>query len=758
MCKGKSKIKKILTMALSASLVMGMVENAGTEVQAGENTVAYVPGIVYDMNEEELAAKGEAPEGYEWDVIEVSPHADGYYDMSATICGQEEHTHSAATEADCQGYELTCTETEHVHTGVTGNCYSQTCTQPVHEHSLFRCGYFMGWLCGMEEHKHTEDCYTLTCAMEEHTHTAYGGNCYTQKICDIPEHVHSVEKGCYRYEEPVQAMYKCQLIAAGSTGAQNGNEAITINVKVICADGTPANGVVVTLVAKDWDPLAVAETPELTKTATTGLKGSVSFSISGTYDRIMSVTVQNALGESYNVISVPQGIGYLENEKNYTYQFSEHSYILDADTVVAAELTKDGYTGDSVCAHCMDVKTGTIVPKTGVNVTYTGIKGAADVVVPVEKGSVFAGITVPGVAHTHATVNGKYVVNNVNFTGWLLNQAAVPADYIVEEDIEVTASYSTDTTADTDVQFYMLKEGVTKPEGVTPSADANFTYMGNGEISENATVTADSKLLAGYFDATAVSNMLSGYTKSIYVGGTEVVYEHAEIFRTMYITGSGKTAGWHADCRILDVNGNAVQAGEWSYVFFCDENGQLLTDAQGNKAVRCVATGTLLTDVYSAPEKAEDDTCTYSFTAWRNGGENFDFTNTVISTETLVVCAGYTATEKVPQAPEETPAPDAPPAPEVTPAPEETPAPETTPAPTPAGGNTTTVIIEDEDTPLADAAVLGAGRGNRPADDGAAVLGADRKPGTGDDSGIWTAGFWVSLTCLAGWLYCTRKK
>ena len=70
------------------------------------------------------------------------------------------------------------------------------------------------------------------------------------------------------------------------------------------------------------------------------------------------------------------------------------------------------------------------------------------------------------------------------------------------------------------------------------------------------------------------------------------------------------------------------------------------------------------------------------------------------------------------------------------------------------------MVIEDEDTPLADAAVLGAGRGTPSLnyDEDAAVLGADRTPGTGDDSGIWTVGFWVSLTCLAGWLVYNKKK
>ena len=204
MNKLERKIKKALTVVLSAGLVFGTIGNTGTEVFAEENTATYVPGVIYTMNESELAAKGEAPEGLEWDVVTVSSHVDGYYDQSVAICGITEHTHSSATEADCQGYVFTCTEAEHVHSDRTGACYSLSCTQEEHRHSIREC--FFGWLCGKTEHSHGESCYSLICTQAEHTHTAYGGSCYTQKVCDIPEHVHSIETGCYQYVEPIQAV------------------------------------------------------------------------------------------------------------------------------------------------------------------------------------------------------------------------------------------------------------------------------------------------------------------------------------------------------------------------------------------------------------------------------------------------------------------------------------------------------------------------------------------------------------------------
>ena len=345
--------------------------------------------------------------------------------------------------------------------------------------------------------------------------------------------------------------------------------------------------------------------------------------------------------------------------------------------------------------------------------------------------------------------------------------------------------YSDSVVADTDVLFFMLKAGVTKPEGTVPSSDSNFTPMGSATIAENATVTADQALVESYFTADTLNTMLSSYTKTANVGGMEVVYEQAEVFRTMYITGNGNNGGWHADCYIVDIMGDILGAENWSYVFFCDENGNVLTDANGDMVVKRVITGSLLTDVYAGPEKEADETYTYSFAGWTDNGTVYDFANDTVDVEILVVCASYDATEKpapsespAPVEPTTTPAPaeptvtPAPAEPTVTPAPAEptaTPAPAeptvtpapvvpaTTPAPAVNAGNV--VVIEDEDTPLADAAVLGASRGMPSArySDDAAVLGADRKPGTGDDSGIWTVGFLASLVCLAAWVAVNRK-
>ena len=132
--------------------------------------------------------------------------------------------------------------------------------------------------------------------------------------------------------------------------------------------------------------------------------------------------------------------------------------LLDETTVVEADLTTEGYSGDSVCAHCQDVKAGAVTPKTGATVNYTGIRNGKDTTVTVPKGSVFAGIEVPAIAHTHTVSGGKHVVTNVSFAGWLLNGEAVASDYVVDEDIVVTASYDTSVVADTNVQLYMLKE------------------------------------------------------------------------------------------------------------------------------------------------------------------------------------------------------------------------------------------------------------------------------------------------------------
>ncbi len=77
---------------------------------------------------------------------------------------------------------------------------------------------------------------------------------------------------------------------------------------------------------------------------------------------------------------------------------------------------------------------------------------------------------------------------------------------------------------------------------------------------------------------------------------------------------------------------------------------------------------------------------------------------------------------------------------------EPTPTPEIVPTPAPeepnVRGERRFVVIEDEDTPLADAAVLGAGR----------------RPQTGDASDIWTIAFLASVSGLAAWILQGKKK
>ena len=98
-----------------------------------------------------------------------------------------------------------------------------------------------------------------------------------------------------------------------------------------------------------------------------------------------------------------------------------------------------------------------------------------------------------------------------------------------------------------------------------------------------------------------------------------------------------------------------------------------------------------------------------------------------------------------------------PPTPPVTTTPTPTPPVEETPTPTPSvptpppsepptppevQGVRRFVVIEDEDTPLADAAVLG----------------ADRRPQTGDASDVWTIAFLASISGLAAWVLQGKKK
>ena len=111
-----------------------------------------------------------------------------------------------------------------------------------------------------------------------------------------------------------------------------------------------------------------------------------------------------------------------------------------------------------------------------------------------------------------------------------------------------------------------------------------------------------------------------------------------------------------------------------------------------------------------------------------------------------------------PTTPTTTPEPTPTPTPTTTTTPEPTPAPSATPAPeepntpnTPDEPETPQVLgarrrrvvtIEDDPTPLADRAVLG----------------ASRRPQTGDDSDAWNLGFALSLTGLGAWLILKKKQ
>lgn len=116
----------------------------------------------------------------------------------------------------------------------------------------------------------------------------------------------------------------------------------------------------------------------------------------------------------------------------------------------------------------------------------------------------------------------------------------------------------------------------------------------------------------------------------------------------------------------------------------------------------------------------------------------------------------YCETTVIPSpTPSTTPKPTPTPAPSTTPSPDTTPAPNTTPAPstpdTPdrpeppqvLGARRQRVVsITDDPTPLADKAVLG----------------ASRRPKTGDASDAWNLGFALSLTGLGAWLILKKKQ
>lgn len=58
------------------------------------------------------------------------------------------------------------------------------CDKEEHEHSIRRCGYLFGWLCGEEAHKHSwqNGCYELTCTKPVHAHT---NACYYKRLTTI---------------------------------------------------------------------------------------------------------------------------------------------------------------------------------------------------------------------------------------------------------------------------------------------------------------------------------------------------------------------------------------------------------------------------------------------------------------------------------------------------------------------------------------------------------------------------------------------
>ena len=101
-----------------------------------------------------------------------------------------------------------------------------------------------------------------------------------------------------------------------------------------------------------------------------------------------------------------------------------------------------------------------------------------------------------------------------------------------------------------------------------------------------------------------------------------------------------------------------------------------------------------------------------------------------VSTPTPTPPVGETPT---PTPPEETPTPT----PSVP-----TPPPPEPPTPPEVQGVRRFVVIEDEDTPLSDASVLG----------------ADRRPQTGDASDVWTIAFLASISGLAAWVLQGKKK
>ncbi len=477
--KSGKLLKSALSFAMAAAMVVGLVIPAVTEVKAATNENGYEAHVVYEMDENEFAAKGEPASGYAWDYIQTREHVDGYVDYNQLTCTAEEHTHADATAADCLGWAFTCAEAEHTHSEYAGACYVQNtcnavehthasatatdcqgcvlvCTQEEHEHD-FACGEWFFGACKKWEHEHGNECYTqnvceltehthasatatdcqgwvFTCEATEHTHSGYAGTCYTQNVCEKAEHVHN--DNCYVYVEPVLAMYKCRMIEAGSTNVGDGSIQVYVTVK--CADGTPIPGanVAVTL-DKIWS------SGSDTMNVSTNMHGQATVNASvWEYNYVSNVTAQ--IGTETVVISdKKEFVSAHEDEAVYSYTIPNHNYVIDATTVVEPTLADNGYSGDYYCAYCGNAgEKGNVVERTGAYVTFEGMYGATEAVtVLVGKGTTLGAINgkPEGVTY-YEEINGE--CNEYVHTGWKADGNTLSADSVITNDVTVVAEYT----------------------------------------------------------------------------------------------------------------------------------------------------------------------------------------------------------------------------------------------------------------------------------------------------------------------------
>ncbi len=427
----KSTIRKIFAITMAISVVMMYSVTAF----AADNGSQYEPNTFYTVGESQLVGLP-AVEGYYWTKEKIS---DAKYDTTADpICGIEEHTHSQYA-GDCYTQKK-CDLEEHTHSQYAGECYTQkkcdieehthsdsckeknlVCKREEHKHvwrSILAggCGLVVP-LCGKTEHTHGPNCYEekiicnipehvhssatpndcqgweLTCTTSEHTHSdATANDCMGWELtCTTPEHSHV--DTCYPLKE---AQYKVMLLKSGSSEADNGNEWVTVRVKVACADGkTNAAGIKVNLVANDYTE-GNASTPVLDNTAYTNESGIATFKFSSTYDKV-TVTVNG------KTIVSQDRIGWTVARWNVQYNstLDEHIWRVDKNTATCTEngeeisvckacgatksefagklghdyiiaeqpesvtCTKDGKTALERCTRCQDEKGGEVVKALG---------------------------------------------------------------------------------------------------------------------------------------------------------------------------------------------------------------------------------------------------------------------------------------------------------------------------------------------------------------------------------------------------------